>query len=69
MVAIAAGSQAITGFDEQIEKLAQQHPDFAIFASFPGAGPALAPRLMAALGNAIGTQAPIRSSATAELHP
>ena len=42
--------QAITGFDEQIEKSAQQHPDFAIFDSFPGAGPVLAPRLIAALG-------------------
>jgi Transposase and inactivated derivatives len=42
--------QAIIGFDGQIEKLAQQHPDFAIFESFPGAGPVLAPRLIAALG-------------------
>ena len=30
--------------------MAQAHPDFPIMDSFPGAGPALAPRLIAALG-------------------
>ncbi len=41
---------AIADYDRQIESLAQSHPDFAIIDSFPGAGPALAPRLIAALG-------------------
>jgi transposase len=41
---------AISGYDSQIEKLAKAHPDFAIFDSFPGAGAALVPRLIAALG-------------------
>jgi hypothetical protein len=41
---------AICEYDEQIQQLAQSHPDFAIFASLPGAGPALVPRLMVALG-------------------
>jgi transposase len=42
--------ETIAAFDAQIEKLAQAHPDFLIFDSFPGAGPALAPRLIAAFG-------------------
>jgi len=41
---------AISAYDSQIEKLARAHPDFAIFDSFPGAGAALVPRLIAALG-------------------
>jgi transposase len=42
--------EAIASYDGQIETLAQQHPDFALFDSFPGAGAALVPRLIAALG-------------------
>jgi transposase len=42
--------QTIHSYDEQIQILAQQHPDFAIFDSLPGAGSALVPRLIAALG-------------------
>jgi transposase len=42
--------EAIAAHDEQIEQLAQCHPDFAIFDSLPGAGPVLVPRLIAALG-------------------
>jgi hypothetical protein len=34
-----------------VESLTASHPDFALFASFPGAGPALAPRLLAAFGS------------------
>lgn len=34
-----------------LEKLFQQHPDHQVFDSFPGAGPALAPRLLAAFGS------------------
>jgi transposase len=41
---------AISSYDSQIEKLAHAHPDFLIFDSFPGAGAALAPRQIAALG-------------------
>jgi transposase len=41
---------AISTYDLQIEELAQAHPDFVIFDSFPGAGAALAPRLIAAFG-------------------
>jgi hypothetical protein len=41
---------AIRAYDEQIQQRAQSHPDFAIFDSLPGAGPALVPRLMLALG-------------------
>ena len=41
---------AISSYDSQIEKLAKKHPDFIIFDSFPGAGSALAPRLIAAFG-------------------
>jgi transposase len=42
--------EAIASYDAQIETLAQQHPDFALFDSLPGAGAALVPRLIAALG-------------------
>lgn len=42
--------KTIADYDERIGQLAQAHPDFSIFDSFPGAGPVLAPRLIAALG-------------------
>jgi len=42
--------EAIAEFDTQIAELFQKHPDCSIFDSFPGAGPALAPRLLAAFG-------------------
>ena len=42
--------EAIVGYDQQIEALTREHPDFAIIDSLPGVGPALAPRLIAALG-------------------
>jgi transposase len=42
--------QAIASYDQQIKELARQHPDFEIFDSLPGAGAALVPRLIAALG-------------------
>ena len=35
----------------QIEKLFAQHPDHDPFGSLPGAGPKLAPRLLAELGD------------------
>jgi Transposase/Transposase IS116/IS110/IS902 family len=40
----------IAEFDSQIEAIYQTHPDRLITASLPGAGPALEPRLLAALG-------------------
>jgi transposase len=42
---------AITAYDKQIDELARAHPDFELVKSFPGAGPAMAPRLVAALGS------------------
>jgi transposase len=41
----------IADLDEKIEAAAAAHPDFFIFASLPGAGAALAPRLLAAFGS------------------
>jgi hypothetical protein len=40
----------IERFDKEIAKELETHPDRAIFESFPGAGPALAPRLLVAMG-------------------
>jgi hypothetical protein len=40
----------IAVFDERIAALVQAHPDGALFASLPGAGAALVPRLMVAFG-------------------
>lgn len=42
---------ALEQYDEQIESLFGQHPDHELFTSFPGAGPALAPRLLVAFGS------------------
>jgi transposase len=42
---------AIKVYDQQIDTLARQHPDYALIRSFPGAGPVLAPRIIAALGS------------------
>lgn len=42
--------RTIKEFDRQIAEVFAQHPDRQIFASLPGAGPVLAPRLLAALG-------------------
>ncbi len=44
-------SQAVTQFDQQLETLFRQHPDHAIYESFPGAGAVLAPRLLSAMGS------------------
>ena len=43
--------QGIANLDSKIEEAASTHPDFFIFKSLPGAGAALAPRLLAALGS------------------
>jgi transposase len=42
--------QAITRLDMEISQAMDQHPDAAIFRSFPAAGTALAPRLLVAFG-------------------
>lgn len=42
---------AIAQFDRRIKEVFQKHPDAQIFNSFPGAGPALAPRLLVAMGS------------------
>jgi transposase len=47
---ILALLEAVEQFDQAIAELFQKHPDCSIFESFPGAGPALAPRLLAAFG-------------------
>src|SRR4030095_7887652 len=41
---------AIERFDRQIKERFGQHDDYTLFHSFPGAGPALGPRLLAAVG-------------------
>jgi transposase len=38
-------------FDDQIQEAFQQHPDHFLFDALPGAGPVLAPRLLASLGS------------------
>jgi transposase len=42
---------AIATYDDKIDTLGREHPDYALMKSLPGAGPALAPRLIAALGS------------------
>jgi len=41
----------IPRLDKEIEALFHSHPDMAVFDSLPGAGPVLAPRLLAAMGS------------------
>jgi transposase len=48
---VAILRQAIADMEKAIEEVFTQHPDAAIFASFPGAGKVMAPRLLAALGS------------------
>jgi transposase len=42
--------EALARFDYEIARLAPTLPDYALFSALPGAGPALAPRLLAAFG-------------------
>jgi transposase len=42
--------RTISDFDQRIEQLVATHPEGALFASLPGAGPALTPRLIVAFG-------------------
>lgn len=41
----------IATYDERIDVLARLHPDYALMNSFPGAGSALTPRLIAGMGS------------------
>lgn len=50
VVMIRALNRAIIECDRKIAELFAEHPDGELFASFPGAGKALAPRLAAAYG-------------------
>jgi transposase len=42
--------KSVAELEEKIEQAMDEHPDGKIFRSFPGAGPALAPRLLVAFG-------------------
>jgi transposase len=44
-------NRAIAEYDRQLALAMHQHPDGALFQALPGAGPALAPRLLAAFGS------------------
>jgi hypothetical protein len=48
---LSAGMTVITRLDSELEKLLAQHPDHDLFDSLPGAGEALAPRLLTAFGS------------------
>lgn len=47
---IATLRSQIEIFDRRIAELVSEHPDSSLFASLPGAGPALVPRLIVAFG-------------------
>lgn len=49
--ALALMRSGIQTFDRRIAEIYHGHPDRAIMESFPGAGPALEPRLIAAVGS------------------
>ena len=44
-------TESIEDYDRQIAALFKEHDDSTLFGSFPGAGPTLAPRLLAAFGS------------------
>ena len=44
-------TESIQEYDQQIASLFKEHGDSTLFGSFPGAGPTLAPRLLAAFGS------------------
>jgi transposase len=47
---LKALAEPLHQYDQQLADAMRRHPDAAIFQSFPGAGDALAPRLLAAFG-------------------
>ena len=44
-------NKSIAAMDERLKQLMRQHPDAALYVDLPGAGDALAPRLLAAFGD------------------
>jgi transposase len=44
-------NEAIAEYDRQLAAAMQHHPDAPLFQSLPGAGPVMAPRLLAAFGS------------------
>jgi transposase len=50
LLQLKAASKGIELFDEEIARLCPELPDYALFRRLPGAGPALAPRLLVAFG-------------------
>jgi transposase len=44
-------AKTLEKFEEHIAEAFKQHPDHLIFDAFPGAGPVLAPRLLASMGS------------------
>lgn len=48
---VAALNKGIQQLEQAIEAVVATHPDYFIFDSFPAAGPAMAPRLLAAFGS------------------
>ena len=47
---LRAASAAVERFDDEIARLSPTLPDYELFRALPGAGPALAPRLLVAFG-------------------
>jgi transposase len=47
---LRAASAAVERFDDEIARLCPTLPDYELFRALPGAGPALAPRLLVAFG-------------------
>jgi len=43
-------ARSIAGYDRRLKQLMHQHPDAGLYDTLPGAGDALAPRLLAAFG-------------------
>ena len=50
VVQLAVMLESIRQYDEEIAALALRHPDYALFDGLPGAGAAMAPRLMVGFG-------------------
>jgi transposase len=51
LAVVAVLNDGIRALEKTIEEVSAAHPDYAIFSSFPAAGPAMAPRLLAAFGS------------------
>jgi transposase len=51
LAVVEALNNGIRALEKSIHEVASAHPDYAIFSSFPAAGPTMAPRLLAAFGS------------------